>query len=157
MTHADVGAQIPALFPLGFNDSTKPTRLLVEQWISIADTVVTLAITRYAGAVPDDDDAAAGLARQYIINWTLAHVMKAIYAGAAPLDVKTAADQFSVPALEILQQLILLGTQAAGDTAPIFNRVLGVDMSLVRDLVISDDDLGDLASPFPGVSRRKLF
>jgi hypothetical protein len=157
VTAQEVADQVPALFPSGFGDATAPTRSLVERWIAIADSVVSLAVQRSAGAIPDDDDPAAGIAKQYIISYTLAHVMRAVYAGKDPLQVKAAADQFAGPALELLAAIVEMGTQAAGDTAPVQNRVLGVDSSLDRDLVVTDDDLGGLALPGPGISRRRQF
>lgn len=156
VTHADVGRALPGLFSLGFTDSTKPTRLQVEEWIAVADALVTSKLTRVAGAVPDDDDPGTGMARQYIILWTLAMVARAVYGGNDPLAVAAAANQYAIPAKDVLAELLELGPQATG-AGTVFNRVLGVDSSLSRDFLIDDTDLGGLSSATPGVSRRRQF
>lgn len=156
VTHADVGRALPGLFALGFSDTTKPTLLQVEEWIATADALVTSRLTRVAGAVPDDDDPGAGLARQYVILWTLAMVMRAVYGGNDPQAVAAAANQYAIPAKEILAELLELGTQATG-TGTVFTRVLGTDSSLERDFLIDDSDLGGRSSATPYVSRRRQF
>lgn len=145
VTHADVGAQVPALFPLGFDDTSKPTRGLVQQWISTADTIATMAITAAAREIPADDSPAAGIARQYVINYTLSYVMRALYAGQDPLAVKTAADQFGAPAADLLAQLEAFATLDAGSGSLPPSRFRGPTDLLgavpQRELLIQDTQL----------------
>ena len=157
VTTAAIAAEVPTLFPLGnFSASTKPTQTVVQTWIDTADAIATLKVQKVAGVAPQSTDVAATLAKRYIITWVLASVMRSVYAGNDPLQVKAAADQYQLPADALLAELEALGLQAAGagDT-PSFIR--GVDSSLQRDLVITDDDLGGLCGTTPPTARHRRF
>jgi hypothetical protein len=141
VTLAEVAAVMPGLFREGFTASTKPSQLVVQGWINAADARVQLLVQRLAGVAPESSDTAALFAKQHIIMWTCAMVMRALYAGNAPGQVAEAANQFALPAAEFLTQLEALGAQTAG-SGEVPNRVRGVDGSLLRELLITDDDLG---------------
>lgn len=157
VTTAQVAAEVPALVPGGdFSASTTPAKTLVQTWIDTADAIVTLKVQQVAGVAPQTTDVAATLATRFIVAWALAWVMRTVYAGNDPAQVKAAADQYQLPADALLAQLDALGLQAAG-AGETPSLVRGVDASLARDLVITDADLGGLAATTPATDRARRF
>lgn len=151
VTTDDVAAMMPGLFKDGFSESTKPDDTTVASWVTAADAQAQLAVAAVAGVAPTPSDLASSLAKQFVLMWTAAQVMRALYAGNDPERVAAAANQYAVPAKELLAQLKALGAQAAGAAAVAPLRVRGVDISRVRDTLVEDGDLG------PGASRSRRF
>jgi hypothetical protein len=84
VTVTDVAEELPGLFPVGFSPATAPSAAQVASFISTGDTLVTLRVKDATGGVPSASDAAAPLAKRYVINWVLAQVVKIVYAGNDP-------------------------------------------------------------------------
>jgi hypothetical protein len=140
VTHADISAELPGLFPGGFSAGTKPTDAQVTAFISIADTIVALRIDQNTGIHGAATDRAASLAKQYIVEWVKAKVLEIVYAGNDPVQVSAAVDPVRSLAKEMLTAIDLMGTQAEGigDPDP---RVTVGEVLPVRDLVITNEDL----------------
>lgn len=148
VTPDDVAALMPALFAAGFTESTVVDDTTVAAWITAADAQAQLAVRAVAGVAPSPSDLAASLAKQYVLMWTAAQVMRAVYAGQDPERVATAANQYAAPAKELLLQLRELGVQAAGSAEP--SRVFG-SSGAARDLLVTNDDLD------PGDARARRW
>src|SRR4051812_27297037 len=91
---ADVATELGRLFPGGFAVSTAPTLAQVTSFITTADVVITLRVKDSTGVVPEAADAAAPLAKRYIIEWVKGQVMRVVYTGNDPRDVDGAAKPF---------------------------------------------------------------
>jgi hypothetical protein len=76
VTPEDVGDELPSLFPDGFAVSTKPTVDQVAGFITDADAVVTLHVSRAMGETDLLTAATVRLARRYIIDAVKAQVMR---------------------------------------------------------------------------------
>lgn len=142
VTAADVAAEMPTLFPSGFTPHTTPSLAVVEAWITRADFLVSQLVLRVTGTAALPGDAAAVLAEQYVIDFTKARVMRAMYEGAAPESVNAAAAPYFASASEMLKALEAMGTQASGaadeGAAP---RVLGSIPDADRTLTVTDAEL----------------
>lgn len=150
VTPAEVASELKGLFPLGFTSTTNATPSMVTGWISAADTIAQLRVSDVTGALPASSDKAAVLAKRYVIEWTKEQVMRTVYAGNDPDRVDAAARPYAISAKSMLNELEILGSQAAGsgDASP---RVRVASMLPVRDLIIRDDMLDD------GVYRTRSF
>lgn len=111
---ADIAAELPGLFPGGFSASTKPSDTAVESLIVTADTIIQLKVQDVTGVVPANTDKAAVLAREFVKNWVIAHVMRIVYAGNDPVAVRQAAEAYTANAIAIDATIVALGAQAAG-------------------------------------------
>jgi hypothetical protein len=140
VTVTEVAEELPGLFPVGFSPATAPSAAQVASFISTGDTLVTLRVKDATGGVPSASDAAAPLAKRYVINWVLAQVVKIVYAGNDPARVAEAAKAYTDVATELGAAIDLLGEQAigAGDSAP---RVFAGPSLPERDLMITNADL----------------
>lgn len=157
VTIADVSGEIPSLVPNGFTGTSKPTDAKVLGWIAAADAIATLAVFKTSAVTPQVTDASAAIARQFIIAWTLAWVMRATFAGNDPKDVAAAAAQYADPAAALLEQLEALGAQAAGTGVVAASLIRGSDGSTARDMLVTDEDLGGLLDAYPSVRRARRF
>lgn len=153
VTAASVAAEVPSLFAGGFSNATTPTDAVVASWIAAADVVVTLHVQRAAAQVPAATDQAVPLAQRYIIVRTLASVMRTVYAGHDPERVAAAAKPYDDDAMALLKEIDALGEQMTG-TGQTTNRVKGDDLSLARDLLLDDSDLGGLQNANLARTRR---
>lgn len=145
VTVADIAAELPGLFPVGFSDVTAPSAAQVASFISTGDTLVTLRVKDATGGVPASTDAAAPLAKRYVINWVLAQVVKIVYAGNDPARITEIARAYTDVVTELGTAIDLLGAQAigVGDSAP---RIFAGPSLPERDLMITNADLdGDPA------------
>lgn len=115
VTHADISAELPELFPTGFSAATRPTATKVTEWISTADTVVYLRVFAVTEVEPLVSDKAALIAKQYIVSWVKGKVMQAIYEGRAATEVKAASQHYFDTASELLIAIGDLGIQATGE------------------------------------------
>lgn len=155
---ADVAAEIPALFPVdathpnGFSATTKPTQAKVEEWITAADAMAELRVVSASGQAADVNAKAAPLIRQYIRNYVLAQVMRAIYAGQDPADIDDAARPYEIERDRIYDDLQLLGSQLEGPAAVSIARVRGKISD--RELLVRDADIGTGA--LGGLSSRRF-
>jgi hypothetical protein len=126
---ADVAAELPGLFAVGFTQATKPTLA----------TVTVIAV------VPDYAETASKLAKRYVIDAVVARIYRATYAGrAAPADIAALGDGGE----SILTQLRALPTQAAELTdlllaaeAAAATKVAVPYTTPERDLIIDTVDL----------------
>jgi hypothetical protein len=84
VTPEDVGNELISLFPDGFAVSTKPTVDQVAGFITDADAVVTLHVSRAMGETDLLTAATVRLARRYIIDAVKAQVMRILYADERP-------------------------------------------------------------------------
>lgn len=143
VTPADVAAELPGIFPGGFSATTLPSDTLVASFIAAADLAVTLKLKDITGAVPADTDAAAPIAKRYIIEAAKASVLRVAYAGRDPVQIATAVSPYDLLAKTALDSLLLLDAQAVGtgDAAPRIVTSLGASSFPSRDLLITDDDL----------------
>lgn len=137
-----MAAELRGLFVAGFDVDTVPTEAQVIDWISTADSVVSLHLVDSAGQQPALTDAAARIVKTYIRNWVKAEIVKTVYAGQDPLSIKTAAAAYSDTADMLLKELDDMGSQAVG--TGLESPRIGVAYTLPnRDLVVTDDELGD--------------
>lgn len=106
VTPSDVSAELPGLFPVGFTQSTKPTFAQVTEWISRADTRVTVAAARLEDSAPNDfGEAVPAMAKDYIVEFVKGKVLQAVYAGQDPAALASILQpQFSA-AKDALQSL----------------------------------------------------
>jgi hypothetical protein len=155
---ADVAAEIPALFPIdgahpnGFSAATKPTQAKVEDWILAADALAELKVVSASGQAADPNAKAAPLVKQYIRDYTLAQVMRAIYAGQDPGDIDDAARPYEAERDRIYDDLQLLGSQLEGPAAVSVPRVRGKVSD--RELLIGDAEIG--AGALGGLASRRF-
>ena len=140
VTVADIAAELPSLFATGFSAATKPTAAQVLAWIEIADQVIQLHVRDVTGVTPALTDAAAGLAKEFVVNRVIGKIMRAIYAGRAPEQVQSAAAGYYAAAKELYDAITELGSQAAGTGAPSPNVAVPTGLP-VRDLIVSDAEL----------------
>lgn len=138
---ADVAAELPGLFPGGFAVSTVPTLGQVASFIAVADLKLSLVIQNAAGIAPASDDRAVPLAKRTIIERVKAQVIRIVYTGNAPEQVDQAARPYEDLANEGYLALAKLTTQAVG-TGETPNRMHTSDVVPVRDLLVSDCELG---------------
>jgi hypothetical protein len=172
VTAADVAAELPGLFVVGFTQATKPSEAMITAWIGDADAFIDTVVTQVVAVNADLADAAARLARRYVLNDVIARVYRAVYAGkASPADI--AALTASVDGKTILGQLQALATsEIAAQLAKLEESALGgpkIGVSTTglptRALLISDDDLdagpvstsGDLGQEESPFRRRGRF
>lgn len=142
VTPADIAAELPGLFPGGFTAATKPTLLQVTAFIITADTIISMKVQDITGAVPAADDKAAVLAKRYIVEWVKAQVIRVVYAGNDPQQVRTAAEPYETNAASTLESLVAMGAQAVG-TGEAASRVFTPYTTPQRDLIIRDEQLDD--------------
>jgi hypothetical protein len=105
VTPEDVGNELPSLFPDGFAASTKPTLDQVAGFITDADSVVTLHISRAIGETDLLTATSVRLARRYIIDAVKAQVMRILYAMNDPRDVDAAAAPYEKLATAMLDRI----------------------------------------------------
>lgn len=139
VTPADIAAELPGLFPGGFSAATKPSAATVQLWIDAADATAQLHVQQTSGDPAAASATAAAIAKRYIIDWTKANVLRAVYTGNDPRDVEAAARPFETQASGHLAMLDKLGEQNVG-TGTGFSHVRGKTVS--RDLLVSDVTLG---------------
>jgi hypothetical protein len=139
VTHADVAAELPGLFPGGFTATTTPTDEQVASFITTADTIVTLRITDDVAESPSASDKAAVMARRYIIDWVKAMVLRIVYGGNDARQVSAAASPYEASAAAMLVAIDNLGLQAVGTGAS--SPQLQTSAPSTRELVLNDDDL----------------
>lgn len=143
VTPADIAAELPGIFPGGFSATTLPNDALVASFIAAADLAVTLKLKDITGSVPAATDAAAPLAKRYVIESAKAAVLRVAYAGRDPLQIATVVSPYDLLAKTALDSLLLLDSQAVG-TGEAASRVmtsLGASGLPTRDLMITDCDL----------------
>jgi hypothetical protein len=133
----DVASELPGLFPGGFDSLTIPAVATVVNWISTADTIVSLYVTDITGVNPAVTDKAAILAKRYIIEWVKGQVIRTVYTGNDIARVEAAAAPYAVSAQALLDALEQMGAQAVGigEASP---RVRVSALLPDRDLVLSD-------------------
>jgi hypothetical protein len=149
VTAAEIAAELPGIFPGGFSASTTPTAAQVDSMITTADTVISLAVRGSAGTTPALTDAAAGIAKRYVIESVKAQIIRIVYAGNDPERVRSAAQPYADSAKELKAAIESMGAQAVGTGAP--EAVVQVPYTTAqRDLVIGTDDL----DPTNGQGRR---
>lgn len=144
VVHGDIAAELPGLFPSGFSGATKPTAAQVTSFITTADTVVGLRVQDSTGTTPDVTDRAAALAQRYIIEATKAQVMRVVYTGNDPVQVKAAVEPYEKLAESILASIDAMGEQAAGIGEAASRVVVSTPYTVptvYREMVINDDDL----------------
>lgn len=143
VTPADVAEELAGLFPSGFSSTSVPTDEQVQQMIDAADTYVTLRITDDVGSAPALTDKAASLAKRYIIDYTKAQVIRAVYLGRDPFAVSQAAGPYEASAKLTLESIDLLGAQAVGtgEASPRVVTSMGSSTLPSRDLLIDTIDL----------------
>jgi hypothetical protein len=142
---ADVAAELPGLFAVGFTQATKPTLATVTAWITDADTFIDTVVQAVIAVVPDYAETASKLAKRYVIDAVVARIYRATYAGrAAPADIAALGDGGE----SILTQLRALPTQAAELTdlllaaeAAAATKVAVPYTTPERDLIIDTVDL----------------
>lgn len=145
VTVSDIAAELPGLFPVGFSAATIPSAAQVASFISTGDTLVTLRVKDATGGTPSPSDAAAPLAKRYVINWVLAQVMKIVYAGNDPARITEIVRAYTDVVTELGTAIDLLGEQAIG-TGASAPRVYAEPALPERDLLITNIDLdGDSA------------
>lgn len=140
---ADIAAELPGIFPGGFSATTLPSDTLVANFIAGADLAVTLKLRDTTGTTPLVTDAAAPLAKRYIIEIVKAQVLRVAYAGRDPIQVDTVVKPYELLAKTSLDMLATLDAQAVG-TGDASSRVmtsLGASGLPSRDLLITDADL----------------
>lgn len=142
VTPADIAAELPGLFPGGFTVNTKPTLAQVTALITTADTIISMRVEDITGAVPAAADKAAVLAKRYIVEWVKAQVVRIVYAGNDPAQVRQAAEAYEVNATSTSEALVALGAQAAG-TGEASSRVAVPYTTPQRELIIRDEQLDD--------------
>jgi hypothetical protein len=105
VTPEDVGDELISLFPDGFAVSTKPTVDQVAGFITDADAVVTLHVSRAMGETDLLTAATVRLARRYIIDAVKAQVMRIVHAMNDPRDVDAAASPYETLATAMLDRI----------------------------------------------------
>lgn len=145
VTAADIAAELPGIFPGGFDANTRPTSAQVTGWISVEDLRVVIAVEREAGALPATSDRVAPLAKRIIIERVKAQVMRTVFAGNSPAEIAQASKPFDEIATATLADLRELGAQAAGVGTP--TNLVTVSETPDRDLIVQDSDL----NPGPAV------
>jgi len=133
----NVASELPGLFPGGFLTTSVPSAATVVNWISTADTIVSLYVTDITGVSPAASDKAAILAKRYIIEWTKGQVIRTVYTGNDVARVEAAAAPYAVSAKALLGALEQMGAQAVG-TGEASPRVQVSSLLPGRDLVIRD-------------------
>lgn len=140
VTVSDIAAELPGLFPVGFSAATIPSAAQVASFIATGDTLVTLRVKDATGGTPALTDAAAPLAKRYIVNWVLAQVVKIVYAGNDPARVAEAVRAYTDVVTELGTAIDLLGAQAIG-VGDASLRVLVGPTTPDRDLLIGNAEL----------------
>ena len=102
---ADVAAELPGLFKDGFSQVSKPTLQGVVGFISDADALVTLHLTKALGTSPTANDDNARLAVRYIIDRVIAQVLRIVYTGNDPDSVLAATKPYDDNAADLLAQI----------------------------------------------------
>lgn len=148
---ADIAAELPGLYPGGFDASTKPTLAQVTAFIAVEDLQVTVAVQNASGATPAGSDRMAPVAKQTVIYRVVARVLRLVYAGNAPQDVNAAAGPYDVLARDALASITALDAQSAGAGEPV-NRIMVGNTVPTRDLIVQDEDLNPGPSG-PGAGR----
>lgn len=143
--HDDVANELPGLFPDGFDAESRPSAGDVTGWIAAADVIATLYVRRAAAKVPAASDQGAPLAALYIKAFAKAEVMRVVYAGRDSREIDGAAKPYQDICATLLEQIDMLGTQMAGDGAPI-SRVKADLTSKPRALTVCDAQLDGSAA-----------
>jgi hypothetical protein len=105
VTPEDVGDELISLFPDGFAVSTKPTVDQVAGFITDADAVVTLHVSRAMGETELLTAATVRLARRYIIDAVKAQVMRIVWQMNDPRDIDAAAKPYETLAMAMLDRI----------------------------------------------------
>lgn len=142
ITADDIASELRGLFVNGFDVDTVPTEAQVVSWISTADSIAALHLVDSAGQQPALTDAAAAIVKTFIRNWVEAQVIRVVYAGQDAAAVGQASKPYSDTAATILKELDDMGSQAVG-TGLESPRVAVAYTLPNRDLVVTDDELGD--------------
>jgi hypothetical protein len=132
---ADVAAELPGLYPGGFSATSVPATAQVQSLIDAADTFITLTIRDNVGSNPANTDAAAVIAKRYIIETVKAQVLRIIYAGK---DVTGLTAPYDLVAKSYLDSINLMGAQIIGTGQP---SPLIVGHMTSRDLLVESWDL----------------
>jgi hypothetical protein len=149
VTTEEVALEMPALFPDGFSPTTKPADSVVDNFIDTADTVAHLRVSQLSGLPADSAAEAAIIARRYVLNWTIAKVLRIVYM-RDPAAADAAARPYESAAKELYASFdILAELLASGVTTP--NTRGGISD---RPLLIPDAALGEGAR---GGSTARLF
>ena len=138
--HDDVANELPGLFPAGFDAESRPSAGDVTGWIAAADVIAALYVRRAAAKVAAASDQGAPLAERYILAYAKKQVLQAVYAGRDPREVDGAAAPYENICAKLLEQIDMLGTQAAGDGTPV-SRVKANFTGTPRELAIRDAQL----------------
>jgi hypothetical protein len=152
---ADIAAELPSLFSVGFTQATKPTAATVEAWITDADTFIDTVVAAVTAVVPEYTETASRLAKRYILDEVVVRVYRAVYAGkAAPADIAALVkDLGGATILKQIQELPALAaslTAAATEALEASQPAVAVPyITAPRDLLIDDTDL-DPHSGFRG-------
>jgi hypothetical protein len=143
VTPADVAAELPGIFPGGFTATTLPSDALVADFIAAADLAVTLKLKDTTGGAPAATDAAAKLAKRYVIESAKAQVLRVAYAGAIPPTSTSRWRRTSCSRRRSSMRSHCSDSQAigTGDAAPRVTTSLGASGLPTRDLLITDCDL----------------
>lgn len=141
---ADISNELPGLFPYGFATADAPVTLaMVTTFIATADTMVTLRIKQLTGAAPLNSDDAAPIAKQYVINWVLAKIIRIVYTGQdAAADF---ASPYSTSADAAWNLLTTLGDEDTGTVIP--PGPSAADFPVISSFRISDGPTDEYARP----------
>jgi hypothetical protein len=139
VTPEQVAAELPGLFPQGFDVGTLPTAAQVLSYIETADALISMNVQDVTGVAPQLADKAALLAKEYIIARAVARVLAVVYAGRIGAgDVSPAAGYFAASE-ELRKGILALGEQAVG--LGTVGPAIGVSMPADRELLICNADL----------------
>jgi hypothetical protein len=145
VTVGDIAAELVSVLPAGISAATKPTAAQVQTWIDIADAMIELTVRDVTGTTPAVTDKAVGFAKEYIINYVAARVMRVLYVGRGADQIQAASGGYFASAKALMDAIIALGSQAVGtgDASPRLKVPTGLP---VRELIVCDDELdGDNA------------
>jgi hypothetical protein len=138
----DISGELSNLFPAGFTSTTAPTLSQATGFISAQDAIAKLHVELAAAVAPQITDAAAPLAKRYIVEATKASAMRVLYAGQDPKSVEAAAAPFQNEAERLLGEIDKLGKLATGDD-PSASRAIASDTTTnPRTPLITNDMLG---------------
>lgn len=140
---ADVAAELPGLFPVGFTQVTPVKLAQVTTWINDADTYIDTVVSDVVTQAPGLADTASQLAKRYIIDEVILRVYRANYAGkvspAVLVDLTEGLGGAGI--LERLQVLLTAALAVEASAALLESRVLVSYEEAPRSLVVDTTDL----------------